>query len=586
MNRYILMSIMLIASPYLAKSQHKFTIDLNDISDDQFKVTLIPDELSRQNDIFQFAAIAPGTYSIMDIGRFVRSFTAFDANGDTLNSQQISTNQWKLAFPEKTKRIQYAIAETWDTPVKEHAIYPMSGTSLEEDHAYINNHAVLGYFHGMQAHELWIKIKHPEDWVTGTPLTQNSAGYFTAASYDFAVDSPFILGRLSKATTNVEGTQVDVFTYSKTDLIKSKDILEDLQDILFAASKFTNGLPVDRYVFLYHFDEIDYGAWEHSYSSNYALKESPLTDQRTQMFRSVAAHEFYHVVTPLNIHSALVEHFNFETPELSKHLWLYEGVTEWAAKSLMVKDELYTIEEYLDELSLKLRTSEAYDPNISLTKLGVNAVELSDQFGNVYMKGALTATMLDLLLLKKSKGKRGLRDLVNELAKKYGPNKPFDEELFFDELVESTYPEVSEFITRYIEGTEQLPLKEYFEFVGVQYEEFAGYDSSKVALGFGVSVDNNNIVISKGSSDKKFEKGDIIKEIDGEEISLKNVNEQFGKLISKKPGDIALFQLQRGNDTIDVEWKLSPRVIKHKLMLEDKPKRKQQKLQDYWLTYG
>ena len=235
---------MLIASPYLAKSQHKFTIDLNDISDDQFKVTLIPDELSRQNDIFQFAAIAPGTYSIMDIGRFVRSFTAFDANGDTLNSQQISTNQWKLAFPEKTKRIQYAIAETWDTPVKEHAIYPMSGTSLEEDHAYINNHAVLGYFHGMQAHELWIKIKHPEDWVTGTPLTQNSAGYFTAASYDFAVDSPFILGRLSKATTNVEGTQVDVFTYSKTDLIKSKDILEDLQDILFAASKFTNGTVV------------------------------------------------------------------------------------------------------------------------------------------------------------------------------------------------------------------------------------------------------------------------------------------------------------------------------------------------------
>ena len=58
-----------------------------------------------------------------------------------------------------------------------------------------------------------------------------------------------------------------------------------------------------------------------------------------------------------------------------------------------------------------------------------------------------------------------MRELVNDLAKKYGPNSPFDEELFFDELVQSTYPEVSDFINNYIEGTEQLPLKEYFEFV-------------------------------------------------------------------------------------------------------------------------
>ena len=36
----------------------------------------------------------------------------------------------------------------------------------------------------------------------------------------------------------------------------------------------------------------------------------------------MAAHEFFHIVTPLNIHSEIIEHFNFATPTPSQHLWL------------------------------------------------------------------------------------------------------------------------------------------------------------------------------------------------------------------------------------------------------------------------
>ena len=79
----------------------------------------------------------------------------------------------------------------------------------------------------------------------------------------------------------------------------------------------------------------------------------------------------------------------------------------------------------------------------------------------------------------------GLREVVNDLSKEYGPSRPFDETTFFDELVTKTYPEVSEFIDRYIRGTDPLPLEEYFGFVGVEYQETAGYDSSKVSDGFG-----------------------------------------------------------------------------------------------------
>ena len=566
-------------------AQHKYYIDLNDIADDQFKVTLIPDGLGADNSIYQFASIAPGTYQLMDIGRFVRSFKALDSEGNELDVKQISTNQWQLSEPAKTVKIQYSIAETWDTPVDDHVVYNMSGTSLEEDHAFINHHCVVGYFHGMQSEELWIKLDHPEEWITGTPLTKNSEGYYTAPTYDFIVDSPLITGRLTSASIDVEGTQVDVFTYSKTDMIKSEDILMDLEDILFAASKFTKGLPVKRYVFLYHFEDIDYGAWEHSYSSIYAMKEAPFNPHRTRMFRSVAAHEFYHVVTPLNIHSELVEQFNYETPELSQHLWLYEGVTEWAALAMQVRGGILTPEEYLGALTMKLKMNDGFEQDVSLTELGVNAIDMADQYPNIYQKGAIIAGMLDLLILKESKGKMGLREVINDLSKKYGPNRPFNEATFFEELEEKTYPEVGEFIRKYIEGTETLPLEEYFSFVGIDYEEFAGYDSTKVSLGMGLTVVGKNIVIAK-VSDKvpQIKTGDIIKTMNGTEITLQNAQEQFGAFHQKKPGDTVSFTFLRDGAEVAVDMILPAGEIKHQLKMTEKAKKKQRKLRDRWLT--
>ena len=68
--------ILLILFSILVSAQQKFYINLNDRSTNVFTVELKPDNLTSQNDIYQFAATAPGTYQTMDIGRFVKSFKA------------------------------------------------------------------------------------------------------------------------------------------------------------------------------------------------------------------------------------------------------------------------------------------------------------------------------------------------------------------------------------------------------------------------------------------------------------------------------------------------------------------------------
>src|SRR3982750_3304596 len=111
-----------------------YEVNLNDRADDQFKVTLHVDGLTADNAIYQFASTAPGTYQIMDIGRYVRSFKAFDGKGRELKTKQISTNQWQFDQPQNVRTVQYSILETWDTPVNEHKPYNMCGTSIEKDH--------------------------------------------------------------------------------------------------------------------------------------------------------------------------------------------------------------------------------------------------------------------------------------------------------------------------------------------------------------------------------------------------------------------------------------------------------------------
>ena len=58
-----------------------YSIDLNRRGDDLFHVTLRVSGLSAKNAVYQFAATAPGTYQVMNIGRYVKSFEAFDAKG-------------------------------------------------------------------------------------------------------------------------------------------------------------------------------------------------------------------------------------------------------------------------------------------------------------------------------------------------------------------------------------------------------------------------------------------------------------------------------------------------------------------------
>jgi predicted metalloprotease with PDZ domain len=54
-------------------------------------------------------------------------------------------------------------------------------------------------------------------------------------------------------------------------------------------------------------------------------------EELVKSMMDVVSHDFFHIVTPLSIHSKEIQDFDYNDPKMSEHLWMYEGVTEYFA---------------------------------------------------------------------------------------------------------------------------------------------------------------------------------------------------------------------------------------------------------------
>ncbi|KAA3436261.1 M61 family metallopeptidase [Rufibacter hautae] len=587
-----LLGFLAFAEPAQAAKTPELTykVNLNDRADDLFKVSLQVKGLKAENNVFQFASTAPGTYQTMDIGRFVRNFKAFDKKGREIASKQLNTNQWELSEPSKVRKITYQIAETWDTKVDKNTVYAMCGTSLEKDHALINGQGVFGYLKGLQGNPMRLKLEYPNEWEVGTALKTDKNGYFLINNYDHAVDSPILAGTLTKASTNYAGTTIDIYTYSKTGKIKSQDLVTNMTTMLDAAHKFVVNFPVDRYTFLYHFEDETWGAWEHSYSSEYVMKEEDLTPQFAHQLTDIASHEFFHIITPLNIHSEIIERFNFETPTPSQHLWLYEGTTEWASDIMQLRAGMIDLPAYLKDMRQKLLVNDVMGNDYSLRELSLTSYTPKGKqiYGNIYQRGAATAALLDIRLLELSGGKRGLREVINDLSKEYGPTKSFPEKQFFEIFTAKTYPEIADFFNRYIKAAEPLPVAEYFGKLGIRYTPSRTSDKKTIDPGFGLGAPDGKIVFQKVNATQQqagLKDGDELVAINGTPISLQNANQEVPKIFQLKAGDAYALIVRRNGKEEKLQLKMleNQEVQKHLFEVEENATPAQLSLRQSWI---
>jgi predicted metalloprotease with PDZ domain len=363
-------------------------------------------------------------------------------------------------------------------------------------------------------------------------------------------------------TFSVDGMEILFAVYSPNGKHTAKALSSDLEKMMRAQKTFLGAVNSNKkYTVLLYLstmkqDAKGFGALEHNSSTTVVFPEMMPTGMLGKQLIDVVSHEFFHIVTPLGVHSNEIHNFDFNTPKMSQHLWMYEGVTEYFANLFQVNQGLISKNEFYTRMDDKINNAKRMNDTMPFTVMSENVLTepYKSQYLNVYEKGALIGMCLDIIIREKSNGQKGILDLMQKLTNEFGPKKPFNDNDLFKKITELTYPEVGEFLTKYVSGTTPIPYEVYFAKMGivngkikkVQNPFLNGKTSSITAkLSTKEIIVKNDTELTSFLQKMGVEGDDVIMAINGIDYNLDSISEMMERTQNWKEGDVVKMKIKR-----------------------------------------
>lgn len=577
-------STSVLAQKKAVNEEVKVSIDLINVKEDKVLVTVLAPEFGKSEVIYQIPKTVPGTYSADDYGKYIEGFKAFDKKGKELTVAKSDENTWKISNAKSLAKITYLVNDTYDTETgrgfgKEEVFSPAGTNILAGTNFMLNNHGFVGYFNGKTDVKYTLNVSHPENLVGTTSLldTDKSAtnDVFTVLRYFELTDNPIMYSKPDFETFTVDGMEILFSVYSPNGVHSAKSLLPDLEKMMRAQKAFLGKVNSNKqYTVLLYLSDMEkndakgFGALEHHTSTTVVFPEAMPANMLGQQLIDVVSHEFFHILTPLCVHSKEIHYFDYNNPKMSKHLWMYEGVTEYFANLFQINQGLIDEDEFYQRMVGKIGNAAKMNDTMSFTVMSANVLEkpYKDQYLNVYEKGALIGMCIDIIIREKSNGEKGILDMMQKLSAEYGAEKPFNDDELFDKIVSITYPEVGAFIKTHIEGTTPINYDEFFAKVGVgkgkiqvpmnpflknETTPLVTINSTTKEIIVRSDLEINDLMKSLG-----MKGGDIILAVNDVNYNLDNIYEMIMSSQDWKEGDAVSMKIKRDGKEQTVSGKV------------------------------
>lgn len=586
------------------------SLNLVDITNDQVWVEIDPGMFSENSVTYRLPRVVQGTYDVSNFGSFIEGFIAFDYTGNTIEVERLDENSWKIPKANTMDRIGYYVNDTFDiegtdTPTP----FSPSGTNIEAENFVLNLHGFIGYFDELDDSEYSIQIKAPASFNKSSALPLSSSissddgtitdTYFAERYFD-VTDNPMMYGELDIEEFQVGDINIVLSVYSPTMAHTAASIKETVFEMMEAQKAYLGDLnSTERYdIFLYlptfgEGEATGFGALEHHTSTVVVLPESSSKEQLDESMIDIVSHEFFHILTPLSVHSEDVHYFDYYEPTFSKHLWMYEGVTEYFASHFQVYEGLQSSDDFYKKMIDKIDFANSLNDTLSFTYMSENVLDYSDtEFYNVYMKGALIGMCIDILMREESNGERSMLSLMKQLSKKYGIEKPFEDDKLINEITEMTYPAVGEFLNTHVAGNTPIDYSEFFDKVGLEITDedtpvlFFFKDQQTPFIDGRPSGELyfRNIELNSSHKALGIKSGDIIKSVNGVEYSLNNVQPLLSASFGWTPDTDLTLVLIRDGEEIEISGKMGiPSISISNITEMENANEEQITLRNYWL---
>lgn len=534
----------------------KFTFDIHNPQQQYVQITAELPATGKETTVF-FPAWRPGRYELGDFVKNVNHFQVKNEKGKALSYQKTNKNTWLIQSEGcSTITIQYSYYA---------AELNAGSTFLDASQLYVNPVNCCLFTDEAYNDPITIKLNIPKEWEVAHALKVKN-NTFTAKNYDELVDSPFICSAdLQKKTFEVAGTTFYIWFNG---IVKPEwdRVIKDFTAYTETQIQAFGSFPTDEY---HYFIQIlpykTYHGVEHSKSTvitlgpSYAVFEEYYTE-----LLGVSSHELYHTWNVKVIRPIEWTPYNFKEENYSRLGYIAEGVTTYMGDLMLYKSGVFDLKQYFVEMSTQLQkhydnfgrlnysvADSSYDTWLDGYVAGAPGRKVS-----IYTEGCLIAFMMDVHILKNTKNKKGLDDVMRNLYQKYGAkNIGVTEKIYQKEVEKVAGVSLQRLFDDYVNGTKDYTeeLVKCFSYIGLEVKTRPIEGELAAYLGAKIIEDSNGSVITALYPESPFDSagamlGDKIIAINGVEINQDA--DRWARFYKYEPKTITV---SRNRQIIDLE---------------------------------
>jgi predicted metalloprotease with PDZ domain len=566
---------------------------------------------------FRLPTWIPGSYLIREFARHFVSVRA-DAESGEIAIIKEAKDVWRAApcFGPLT-----VVAHVYAYDLSVRTAY------LDDSRGYFNGSAVFLCPVGREDAPCTVDIAPPDsafgEWRVATTMPAVVAapygfGRYRAENYDELIDHPVETGIFTTATFMAGGAQHDIAVTGQPEADLPR-LAQDLARIcqwqidLFGGAP-NSPAPVHRYLFQVMAVGEGHGGLEHRASTSLLCRRDELPVPGVENisddylnFLGLASHEYFHTWNIKRIKPEAFSPYDLTRENYTRQLWAFEGITSYYDDLALVRCGLVPPARYLElvgrTITTVLRTpgrltqsvaESSFDAWIKFYRKDENSPNAVVSY---YAKGSLVALAIDLTL--RSLGGATLDDLMRALWTRHGqPGIGVPENAIEKMASELAGQDLGDFFTRYVFGTEDLPLTRLLAEFGVSLHlraatgakdrggQTGSGNAPRNSLGAAVAPDLKLTHVLRGGSASRagLSAGDTLVAINDVKASAGSLATLLDRPRSGKPLIVHAFRRDELR-TFRVELDAAPLDTAY-LLLDADPTPAQRSRRDEWLRTG
>lgn len=579
-KKSILGSILLLLTSMAVKAQVKigFEVSFTEPQAHYADVQMNISGLAKDYVDVKMPVWTPGSYLVREFAKNVEGFSA-TASGKAVKVEKVRKNIWRVYSAKSNNiKINYRVY-AFEISVRT--------AFVDVSHAFLSSASIFMHPDGMIKSPSTVKVIPFKSWSkvsTGLEPVAGQQFTYLAKDFDILYDSPLEVGNQDVFEFDASGVRHEVAMYGGGNYDKEK-LKVDMAKVVEQATAIYGENPNKHYTFIVHNYDKSGGGLEHLNSTVLGASRNQYnTEKGYNGFLNLVAHEYFHLWNVKRMRPIALGPFDYDNENYTTDLWISEGFTSYYENKLMLRAGLIKPEEFATNYTAAVATvvntpgakvqsaaSSSYDAWI----IGYRPNENSNNSAiSYYSKGQVVGILMDLEIIKATKGAKSLDDVMKAMYLQCKALKRGFTDAEFKAMVEKiSGVSFTNFWSKYVNGTDDIDYKKYFALAGVNVTD---ENEGKSIPYFGASTAKkdgkvmvSSVVRNSGAWVDGINVNDEIISIDG--IPAEASVEKMPVITSKNVGDMVKVAVKRDGleQTIYVRLKASNTVKLKAVINED-----------------